>query len=108
MTTAEYPPAIPSPENNVNEALENDRNLRYQHASEMRSDLQRLKRDTETGRAIAASSGTVGGGNRERVESWATRSGAARRCATAIASIRFLACVCCVCSICVSERRESG
>ena len=43
----------------INKALEKDRNLRYQHASEMRSDLQRLKRDTETGRAIAASSGTV-------------------------------------------------
>ena len=43
----------------ITKALEKDRNLRYQHASEMRSDLQRLKRDTETGRAIAASSGTV-------------------------------------------------
>jgi eukaryotic-like serine/threonine-protein kinase len=44
----------------INKALEKDRNLRYQHASEIRSDLQRLKRDTETGRAIAASSGRVG------------------------------------------------
>jgi serine/threonine protein kinase/Flp pilus assembly protein TadD len=35
----------------VNKALEKDRNLRYQHASEMRSDLQRLKRDTDSGRA---------------------------------------------------------
>src|SRR5438552_14433757 len=43
----------------INKALEKDRNLRYQHASEMRTDLQRLKRDTETGRTIAASSGTV-------------------------------------------------
>ena len=43
----------------ITKALEKNRNLRYQHASEMRSDLQRLKRDTETGRAIAASSGTV-------------------------------------------------
>src|ERR1700685_3779880 len=39
----------------INKALEKDRNLRYQHASEMRTDLQRLKRDTETGRAAAAS-----------------------------------------------------
>src|SRR5579872_2214681 len=34
----------------VNKALEKDSKLRYQHASEMRSDLQRLKRDTDTGR----------------------------------------------------------
>src|SRR6202790_2193004 len=31
-------------------ALEKDRNLRYQHASDIRTDLQRLKRDTESGR----------------------------------------------------------
>jgi eukaryotic-like serine/threonine-protein kinase len=31
----------------INRALEKDRNLRYQHASEMRSELQRLKRDTD-------------------------------------------------------------
>jgi len=37
----------------INKALEKDRNLRYQHASEMRGDLQRLKRDTETGRLVA-------------------------------------------------------
>src|ERR1039457_1125647 len=43
----------------INKALEKDRNLRYQHASEIRTDLQRLKRDTEMGRAIAASSGRV-------------------------------------------------
>jgi serine/threonine protein kinase/predicted Zn-dependent protease len=34
----------------VNKALEKDRNLRYQHASDMRADLQRLKRDTDSGR----------------------------------------------------------
>jgi len=34
----------------INKALEKDVNLRYQHASEMRSDLQRLKRDTDSGR----------------------------------------------------------
>src|SRR4029077_2142081 len=40
-------------------ALEKDRNLRYQHANEMRAELQRLKRDTDTSRMVAASSGTV-------------------------------------------------
>jgi serine/threonine protein kinase/tetratricopeptide (TPR) repeat protein len=43
----------------INRALEKDRNLRYQHASDMRAELQRLKRDTESGRASAAGSGTV-------------------------------------------------
>ena len=33
----------------IDKALEKDRNLRYQHASEIRTDLQRLKRDTESG-----------------------------------------------------------
>ncbi len=49
----------PKLEDIINKALEKDRNLRYQHAADMRTDLQRLKRDTETGRAIAAGSGTV-------------------------------------------------
>jgi serine/threonine protein kinase/Tol biopolymer transport system component len=38
----------------IRKALEKDRNLRYQHASEMRSDLQRLKRDGDSGQKPAA------------------------------------------------------
>jgi eukaryotic-like serine/threonine-protein kinase len=41
----------------INKALEKDRNLRYQHAADIRTDLQRLKRDTESGHTAAASSG---------------------------------------------------
>ena len=52
----ELPPKL---EDIISKALEKDRNLRYQHAADIRADLQRLKRDTETGRAVAASSGSV-------------------------------------------------
>jgi len=38
----------------INRALEKDRDLRYQHASDMRSELQRLKRDTDSSRQPAA------------------------------------------------------
>jgi serine/threonine protein kinase len=42
-------PDLPSRlEDIINKALEKDRTMRYQHASEMRTDLQRLKRDTES------------------------------------------------------------
>ena len=43
----------------INKALEKDRNLRYQHAADMRTDLQRLKRDSESGRNAAAEAPAV-------------------------------------------------
>jgi eukaryotic-like serine/threonine-protein kinase len=45
----------------INRALEKDRELRYQSAKDMRVELQRLKRDTETGRAAALGSGVIAG-----------------------------------------------
>src|ERR1700757_2931344 len=38
----------------INKCLEKDRNLRYQHASEIPTDLQRLKRDTESGKTVTS------------------------------------------------------
>src|ERR1700678_3029203 len=46
----------------VHKALEKDRNLRYQHAAEMRSDLQRLKRDLDSGHSGSAHSGSLPAG----------------------------------------------
>ncbi len=40
----------------INKALEKDCGLRYQHASDMRADLQRLKRDTDSSRQVPAAS----------------------------------------------------
>ena len=47
------PDLPPKLEDIINRALEKDRELRYQHASEMRSELVRLKRDTESGHSSA-------------------------------------------------------
>ena len=49
-------PAVPAElERIINKALEKDREMRYQHASDIRSDLKRLKRDTDSNRSRVAS-----------------------------------------------------
>ena len=49
-----HPDIPPELERIINRALEKDRELRYQHASEMRAELQRLKRDSGSGKRVAA------------------------------------------------------
>ena len=48
-------PGLPEAvEHIINKCLEKDRNLRYQHASEISTDLQRLKRDRDSGPATTS------------------------------------------------------
>ncbi len=53
------PKLPPKLEDIISRAMEKDRDLRYQHASDMRAELQRLKRDTDSGRSPSASSDSV-------------------------------------------------
>jgi len=53
------PDLSPELERTIDKALEKDRNLRYQHASEIRAELQRMRRDTESRKAAAASGAAV-------------------------------------------------
>jgi eukaryotic-like serine/threonine-protein kinase len=58
------PDVPPKLEEIINKCLEKDRNLRYQHASDIRTDLQRLKRDTESHKSSAAVETAHGTGTR--------------------------------------------
>ncbi|MGA2374183.1 MAG: protein kinase [Candidatus Sulfotelmatobacter sp.] len=72
-------PEIPAElERIINKSLEKDPSLRYQHAADLRSDLQRLKRDTESSRRATPSAeiAPVGSGTTPAVSAAAQASGA--------------------------------
>ena len=60
----DFPPDL---ERIDNKALEKDRKLRYQSAADIRTDLQRLKRDTSTARVPAATNTVVGVGEQRGI-----------------------------------------
>jgi serine/threonine protein kinase/tetratricopeptide (TPR) repeat protein len=61
------PDISPKLEEVINKALEKDRKLRYQSAADLRTDLQRLKRDTESARLPASTSEVGDSGERLRL-----------------------------------------
>ena len=63
------PDLPPKLEEIINKALEKDRSLRYQHASDIRTDLQRLKRDTESG-ALAGANAANDGATTAKTKRW--------------------------------------
>lgn len=63
-------PEVPAElERIIDKALEKDRNLRYQHASDMRTDLQRLKRDGSSSRVSPAEPEALAGATSQPVNS---------------------------------------
>jgi serine/threonine protein kinase/tetratricopeptide (TPR) repeat protein len=72
----------PELERIINKALEKDRETRYQHASEIRSDLKRLKRETETGKtAVLSAAAPV------RQTSWSRRRKSAAMTTVAVVAV---------------------
>jgi eukaryotic-like serine/threonine-protein kinase len=85
------PDLPPRLEDIVNKALEKDRELRYQHASEIRADLKRLKREMESGRIATEtpnSTSVMGGTSASRVDIAASSSTPSSSNAVLIAPVR--------------------
>jgi TolB-like protein/DNA-binding winged helix-turn-helix (wHTH) protein len=101
-----FPDLPPKLEEIINKALEKDRELRYQHASDLRADLQRLKRDIGSPRAVAP----VGAGpdltGDRRPRDTARRGAPQRRWAAIALSIFVLAAAVLVVALNVASLRD--
>ena len=81
-------PQVPADlERIISKALEKDRKLRYQSAAELKADLQRLKRDTESARAVAPVGACPDVGRDRRPEDAAHRAALQKRIALAAGAI---------------------
>ncbi len=76
----------------INKALEKDRDLRYQHASDIRTDLKRLRRDTDSDRISTSRSATV----QELTAETRTASAAAALPSLGLARKRYVVLAACV------------
>jgi eukaryotic-like serine/threonine-protein kinase len=114
VPSSQLNPSVPAGlEAVIGKALEKDRELRYQHASEMRADLQRLKRDTESGKLSGASVATSAFSAQERksgTPNVATSALAYPRQARLYAGAIAILCLCAVISAVAyyGSRRTAG
>ena len=86
-------PALPAElEHIITQALEKDRDVRYQVAAEMRADLKRLKRATDSGRAVATSGRVAARAESEKAEGQPAPPKARRRLvAAALVAVALIA-----------------
>jgi eukaryotic-like serine/threonine-protein kinase len=75
-------------ERTIRKCLEKDRDLRYQSAADLRTDLKRLRRDTSTGKTQAFAAGATQPGSRKYL--WAWVSGVAATAVTVIVAVAWL------------------
>jgi eukaryotic-like serine/threonine-protein kinase len=87
-----HPEAPPRLEEVINKALEKDRTLRYQNASELRADLQRLKRDTDPSALSASQPNASAAGSKAWWRHWtALAAGGLALAALVVAGMKLVA-----------------